>query len=128
MKNCPKCGTELADDVAFCTECGEQLEVVEAAPAANAAPATTSNAPKILGIVSIVCAFLFPFAGLVCGIIGLVLCNKEKNATGVQSKFFKLNLIGLILSIVLPIVISTILFVVLVVGLGVLGGMGGYYY
>ncbi len=33
MKTCPKCGSQLQDDVTFCPECGENVEKVEAAKA-----------------------------------------------------------------------------------------------
>lgn len=89
MKNCPKCGVELADDAVFCTECGEKLEAapevevapeveaapevevapeVEAAPAAPAAPAKKNNIPKILGFVGIGAMALY----LVCYLLGLI--------------------------------------------------------
>ena len=104
MKNCPKCGKELNDDVAFCTECGEALEVVEAAPEApKAAPEAPKAAPKknvskILGIVGIVASLFIPLAGFIVSIIGIVLGVKEMKATGNKTGLI-LSIIGLVLSI-----------------------------
>jgi len=53
----------------------------------------------VLGILSIVFAFVSPLAGLVLGIIGLVQSNKYKLG---RSK--KLNIIGIILSIIFIII------------------------
>ena len=53
----------------------------------------------VLGILSIVFAFFSPIAGLILGIIGLVQSRKQ----GV-TKAKKLNVIGIILSIVLLII------------------------
>ena len=45
--NCPKCGAEMADDLAFCTDCGAKLtqDAVAAAPAAEPAAAPKDAAP-----------------------------------------------------------------------------------
>ena len=53
----------------------------------------------IFGVVSIVTAFFTPLLGLVFGIIGLVQSNKEK--TKVSKSARKLNIIGIIVSVVL---------------------------
>lgn len=52
----------------------------------------------ILGIVSIVLAFFTPVAGLVFGIVGLVLSKKQKNAFSEKGK--KLNTIGITIGII----------------------------
>ena len=52
----------------------------------------------ILGVLSIVTAFFIPSLGLVLGIIGLVQSRKQKTKISRLSK--KLNVIGIILSIV----------------------------
>jgi len=57
----------------------------------------------ILGILSIVFAFVSPAAGLILGIVGLVQNKKQK-----AERTRKLNMIGIILSIIF-IVISIIL-------------------
>lgn len=43
MKYCPYCGTEMLDDVQFCTSCGKQF--VDASKQVDAAPETTVVAP-----------------------------------------------------------------------------------
>ena len=112
MKNCPKCNAELNDDVVVCTECGEALEIVEATPVAT----PKKSVSIILGIVGIVLAFLFPLAGLIVSIIGIVKGVKEKKETG-KKKGIIINVIGLILNLVIP-VISSILSVVIVLFFG----------
>ncbi|MBI2057300.1 DUF4190 domain-containing protein [Candidatus Pacearchaeota archaeon] len=53
----------------------------------------------VFGIVSIVMAFFSPLVGLVLGIIGLVQSRKQKTTLSNLSK--KLNIIGIVVSIVL---------------------------
>lgn len=55
-----------------------------------------------LGILSVVLAFFTPTAGLVLGIIGFIQSKNEKSGLGKKAK--KLNLIGIILSVILVIV------------------------
>lgn len=52
----------------------------------------------ILGIMSIVMAFLTPLAGLVFGIIGYVQSKKKKDDLSMKAK--KYNTIGIVLSII----------------------------
>ena len=49
----------------------------------------------VLGILSIVFAFMSPFAGLIFGIVGVVQSNRAKSK---RSK--RLNIIGIILSVI----------------------------
>ena len=131
MKNCPKCNAELNDDVVFCTECGEALEVVEAAPKAEVVTETPkqSKVSLILGIVSLVLCFfpIVPGVYPITAIIGTVFGVKETKEGG--------NKIGLILNIVaLAIfagtfilgIISAILYLLFVAGVG-LGGLGIFF-
>lgn len=53
----------------------------------------------ILGIISIVLAFFTPLAGLIFGIIGFVQSKKQK--TELSKKAKKLNIIGIVLSLIL---------------------------
>ena len=53
----------------------------------------------VFGIVSIVMAFFSPLIGLTLGIIGLVQSRKQKTTLSSLSK--KLNIIGIIVSVVL---------------------------
>ncbi|MEA4853113.1 MAG: hypothetical protein VB082_02420 [Christensenella sp.] len=68
----------------------------------------------ILGIVSLVCAFLFWPVGLICGIVGLILGSKARKSApgGMATAGFVLSIIGLILSVVLLIVIMSCMAVV----------------
>lgn len=54
------------------------------------------TAAYVFGVLSIVLAFFSPFAGLVIGIVGLVHSNKNN-----VLKAKRLNIIGIILSIIL---------------------------
>jgi len=60
----------------------------------------------ILGIISIVMAFFTPLAGLIFGIIGLV--QSKKQETELSKKAKKLNIIGIVLSILFFIIIIII--------------------
>lgn len=63
-------------------------------------------ASYIFGIISIVMAFFQPIAGIVFSIVGLIQSKKEKTELSRRAK--KLNIIGLILSIVLFIVLIVV--------------------
>ena len=128
MKNCSKCGTELADDVRFCTGCGQPLEEIleeaktmEATGAATApsmtpvAPATQSKGPGIASIILgglSLCMCYFGIIGgflgiipLACAIVGLILGGKcKKQGSKLGRIGFILSLIGLIVSGVLMII------------------------
>jgi len=60
----------------------------------------------ILGIASIVFAFVSPLAGLAFGIIGLVHGRKSKNPSAGRGK--KLSTIGIIISAIMLIVVTVI--------------------
>jgi len=62
-----------------------------------------SEVSYILGIISIVTAFFTPLAGFVFGIVGLFQSKKQK--TKLSEKARKLNIIGIILSIILFVII-----------------------
>ena len=56
----------------------------------------------ILGIISVVNAFFIPLAGFVFGVIGFIQSKKENNQLSKKAK--KLNVIGIILSIIMFII------------------------
>ena len=56
----------------------------------------------ILGILSIVFAFVTPLAGIIVGIIGIIQSKKHKSEFSVKGK--KLSTIGLVLSVIVMIV------------------------
>ena len=58
----------------------------------------------VLGILSIIFAatFVSPFAGFICGVIGLIESRKPKTKIGKQAKI--LNIIGISISIILAVV------------------------
>ena len=85
----------------------------EASPLFDNQPAAAPEAANsngtvvlVLGIISVVFAFVFNIVGLITGIIGLVLGNKAKKATptGTAKAGFVLSIIGLILSAIFLIV------------------------
>jgi hypothetical protein len=61
----------------------------------------------LLGILSIVFAFFSPFAGLIFGIIGVIQSNKLKFK---QAK--KLNIVGIVLSVVFAVIQILVQFLV----------------
>lgn len=58
----------------------------------------------VLGILSIVFAFISPMAGLILGIIGLVQAKKQK-----AQRAKRLNVIGIILSVIFLIISAVVL-------------------
>ena len=58
----------------------------------------------VLGILSIVFAFISPMAGLILGIIGLVQAKKQK-----AQRAKRLNIIGIILSVIFLIISAVVL-------------------
>jgi len=61
-----------------------------------------SEVSYVLGIISIVTAFFLPLAGFILGTIGLIHSKKQK--TKLSEKAKKLNIVGIILSIILFVV------------------------
>jgi len=57
----------------------------------------------VLGIASIVLAFFEPVAGIIFGIIAIVLGNKNKSKMGERGK--KLGIIGLIIGIIILLIL-----------------------
>lgn len=70
----------------------------------------------MLGLMSIVFAFFSPFPGLVLGIIGLIQSKREKTA-----KARKMNIIGIVLSIIFAIL--TIVLTIVNPNIGSLTGL-----
>jgi hypothetical protein len=64
---CKFCGAEIKDDAAFCTACGKSLTETETETVVGEVVSDVkhSKAPKILGIVSLVCAILSVLAGVI---------------------------------------------------------------
>ena len=58
-----------------------------------------SDISYIFGVISIVMAFFTPLAGFVFGVIGYIQSKKE--STPMSKKARKLNIIGMVLSIIL---------------------------
>jgi len=58
-----------------------------------------SQISYIIGVLSIVFAFLSPFAGVILGIIGLIQSSKQKNILSKKAK--KLNIIGIIVGVII---------------------------
>ena len=58
----------------------------------------------VLGILSIVFGILKPDAGLVLGIIGLIMSSKERNS--LEKKAKTLSIIGIIVSIIILIIVG----------------------
>lgn len=92
MKFCTKCGKEIMDEAVICIHCGCSVTKEPAVmPTANQ-PAKQKHTSMILGIIGIVCAWLFALAGHIVSIIGIVLGVKEYKETG--------KMTGLVLSII----------------------------
>ena len=70
MKYCQKCGKELVDEAVVCPGCGCSVNDV-AVQANNVAPLEQEENPG-LQRAAVICAFLVPIVGLICGIIGAI--------------------------------------------------------
>ena len=98
MKYCAKCGNELMDEAVVCVKCGCPVNSAPVVMGQTPAPVPTtekaepSKAPVVLGVLGIVCAWLFALAGHILSIIGIVMGIKEYKKTG--------NMTGLVLSII----------------------------
>ncbi|MBP5511853.1 zinc ribbon domain-containing protein, partial [Candidatus Saccharibacteria bacterium] len=87
MKKCEKCGTENADDIMYCTACGNQLTVAPAtsapaapvaAPVTPVAPAAPAPAKKPVDVKSIA-LIAAAVIGLAVGVVGIVLAITSGN-------------------------------------------------
>jgi hypothetical protein len=85
LKFCTHCGKEIHDQAVVCVHCGCAV-----APLPSEKQGT--SLPVILGILGIVCAWLYALTGHVLSIVGIVMGVKESRETGRQT--------GLILSII----------------------------
>ncbi|MDO5330831.1 MAG: zinc-ribbon domain-containing protein [Bacillota bacterium] len=82
MPYCPKCGKEYEEGTVFCPSCGNKVGGYsnDQFTASSDYPTSTS-APKVLGILSIVFGALGGWIGLVLGIIGLCIDRERRYRT-----------------------------------------------
>lgn len=65
-----------------------------------------NNASLVMGILSIILAFVFPLVGPILGILGLVLASSNQKESGLDYTTEKiLSILGIVLSVVMFIVI-----------------------
>ena len=65
-----------------------------------------NNASLVMGILSIILAFVFPLLGPILGILGLVLASSNQRESGLDYTTEKiLSIVGIVLSVVMFIVI-----------------------
>lgn len=95
---CPKCGKDFRGDCVFCPYCGAQV----AMPVQQQQVRT--NAVAIVGFLL---AFLFPPAGFICSIIGLI------HAKNCGDSGRKLATAGIILSVLVSFIYSVFGFMLL---------------
>ncbi len=95
---CPKCGKDFRGDCVFCPHCGAQV----AMPLQQQQVRT--NAVAIVGFLL---AFLFPPAGFICSIIGLI------HAKNCGDSGRKLATAGIILSVLVSFIYSVFGFMLL---------------
>ena len=65
-----------------------------------------NNASLVMGILSIILAFVFPLVGPILGILGLVLASSNQRESGLDYTTEKiLSILGIVLSVVIFIII-----------------------
>ena len=70
-----------------------------------------NNASLVMGILSIILAFVFPLVGPILGILGLVLAFSYQKESGLDYKTEKiLNIVGLVVSVLNWIVAVAVFF------------------
>ena len=124
MKYCPRCGAQLSDDAAFCSNCGTPFEAQQTRY--QYAPQYQQQADSKNGsaIASMVCGIvsLFMFR-LILGIIAVVLANKSKQEVGYESAQAKAGRICGIVSLVLSgIGIVFVIIIGILLATGVING------
>ena len=143
MKYCTRCGAQLADEATFCTNCGNQLEQ---APNQQYAPQYQQYAPQYQqyppqyqqgqpvkngkATASLVCGIISFFAaGLILGIIAIVLAGKSKQEVGYLLPQAKAGRICGIIALVLTCVGAVIAGVLAATGAltGLFGNVRYYY-
>ncbi len=119
MKFCEKCGQELVDEAVICPGCGCAVGRPVSKESDLSRKGTSSAV--ILGIASIITVLLFPLAGHIPSIAGIIFGAREYK----QSK----QVVGLVLSIIGEVIamLSTIIlfFVILGISAGI-GGLGNF--
>ena len=94
----------------------QQQDVLRSNPETSKRDLPNATASLILGIISVVGVFSYGFVGIVCGIIGLVLANKDRKLYQTAPEFystasFKTSNTGRICSII-GLIISSIAFII----------------
>ena len=116
---CKNCGTEIPNNVAFCTRCGAPVQN-QAQPQPQQPPQGGYYQPPqqqyyqppvqqgngktpiislVLGIVGIVFSLLIPIIGLIASVIGIVFGVKERKTTG-KASGLTCSIIGASLAVV----------------------------
>ena len=131
---CKKCGSDMPDHATFCQNCGTAVTPQYDAPTPVVDPGAAPGKNSVtLGIISLVIALLcswsnLGFAGIVCGIVGIVQGSsglKKSKAAGFENKNAKtgltLSIIGTVLGVIVTVVVFIISFAV-----GFAAGLSGY--
>lgn len=100
---CAHCGTELADDVTFCTECGAKVEKPAPAPAAPVKTVYTEEPVGFFPYFGLMALFALPMVGFICSII-FSFAPKKKSLKNFARAQLVWTLIGAVASIVLVII------------------------
>ena len=121
MKYCSKCGSQLADGVAFCPNCGTKVDA-PAQPTYQSAQPTYQSQPTYqyqpqptyqtaqpatngVAIAALIFAFFFNLVGLILGCVGL---SKSKELNGAGRGMSIAAIVISIISMVIGLIVSII--------------------
>jgi len=115
MKYCSNCGSQLADGVAFCPNCGTKVDA-PAQPTYQSAQPTYQYQPQPtyqaaqpatngVAIAALIFAFFFNLVGLILGCVGL---SKSKELNGAGRGMSIAAIVISIISMVIGLIVSII--------------------
>ena len=110
---CTKCGSNVADGLAYCDVCGAELNADSFEESMEITPTTDAGkglgiASMVMGIVSITCCNPFGLVGIVGLILGFI-ANSKAKASGNKNTFATVGIILCLITIILGLISSLLI-------------------